>query len=54
MLQNLTMLAILILILWAGALAYYFIVSRQQKQISEEIEELRQLLEETEGESGES
>lgn len=52
MFSNLTLLAILILVLWAGAFAYYFIVSRQQQDLSKEIETLKELLEDSESEAG--
>ncbi len=42
--DNLTLLAIFITLLWFAVLAYYFYVSRQQRDIAEEIEELRDML----------
>jgi hypothetical protein len=45
-LDNLTLLAVLIIAVWAATLAYYFYTSRQQKDIREELEAVRELLEE--------
>ncbi|MDX1615960.1 MAG: hypothetical protein R3300_16725 [Candidatus Promineifilaceae bacterium] len=44
MLENLTLLAGLIIGLWIVAVGYYFYVSRKQKELSEEIDELREML----------
>ena len=49
MLDNLTLLAIVIIVVWAATLVFYFYTSRQQKDIREELEEVRALLEEEDG-----
>lgn len=46
MLDNLNLLAILIIALWAAAIAYYFYTSRQQKEIRKDLEQLRAMLDE--------
>jgi hypothetical protein len=48
MLDNLYLLAAIIIILWLATLAYYFYTSRQQKDIQQEIEWLRDHLKEDE------
>lgn len=48
MLDNLTLLAIIIIIFWVGALAYYFYISRQQNEIRKDLDALREKLDETE------
>lgn len=45
MLDNLTLLAVVIIVFWLGALAYFFYTSRQQKEIQEELDVLRDMLE---------
>lgn len=45
MLDNLTLLAVVIIVFWLGALAYFFYTSRQQKEIQEELDILRDMLE---------
>ena len=50
MLDNLTLLAIIIIVVWVATLAYYFHVSRQQKEIREDLDALRAMLDEEEGE----
>ena len=45
-LDNLTLLAVIIIVVWMAALAFYFYTSRQQKEIREELEAVRALLEE--------
>jgi len=51
--DNLTLLALFIMVLWLAAIGYYFYTSRQQDTISQEIDDLRELLgndnEETKG-----
>ena len=42
--NNLTLLGLLIIFLWLVAIGYYFYVSRKQREISTEIEELRETL----------
>ena len=44
-LDNLTLLAVVIIVFWLGALAYFFYTSRQQKEIQEELDVLRDMLE---------
>jgi hypothetical protein len=44
MLDNLNLLAIVIILLWLGSLAYYFYVSRQQKEIQKDVDWLREQL----------
>lgn len=46
--NNLALLGSGIVLLWIIALGFYFYTSRQQKSISEEIENVRELLEESE------
>lgn len=46
MFDNLAVLAAVVIILWLVSLAFYFRVSRQHKEIQQEIEALRALLEE--------
>lgn len=48
MLENLTLLAIVIILLWLAILAFYFAQARQQAHIEREIEELRRELERAE------
>jgi DNA-binding GntR family transcriptional regulator len=48
MLNNLALLGIIIILLWIAAAAYYIFTSRQQKELSSEIEELREILDKTE------
>lgn len=52
MLDNLVLVAVVIIILWLGAMAFYFYISRQQRDLAEEIEKLRDQLDEMEGEKG--
>ncbi len=42
--DNLTLVAILIIVLWLAAIGYYFYTSRQQDNISDELDELREML----------
>jgi hypothetical protein len=44
MFDNLIVVAIIIIVFWLGALAYYFYVSRQQNELGEEIGKLREQL----------
>ncbi|MGW8318448.1 MAG: hypothetical protein ACWGPS_04320 [Candidatus Promineifilaceae bacterium] len=44
MLDNVALLGLVIIILWLTAIGYYFFVSRQQRELSEEIDEVRRLL----------
>jgi len=42
--DNLTLLALFIIVMWLAAIGFYFYTSRQQNTISEEIDELRTML----------
>lgn len=48
MLENLTLLAVIITVFWMAALAYYFYTSRQQNEIRDDLEDLREKLEQLE------
>lgn len=48
MLENLTLLAVVIIVFWLGALAYYFYTSRQQTEIREDLDDLREKLDQLE------
>ena len=48
MLENLTILAIIIIAVWVLTIAYYFRISRQHKEIRKELDALQALLEEDE------
>lgn len=50
MLDNLTLVALLIIVVWVATLAYYFYVSRQQTEIREELEGLQKLMDQEERE----
>ncbi len=47
--SNITLLGILIIFIWLAAIAYYFYVSRQQGEIINEIDEMREELDKLEG-----
>ena len=49
MFDNLMVVALIIIVLWLGAMAYYFYVSRQQRDLADEIEKLREQLDDAEG-----
>lgn len=49
MLDNLTLLALIIIVVWLATLAFYFYTSRQHNDIREELDEVRALLDEGEG-----
>jgi preprotein translocase subunit YajC len=49
MLDNLLTVAIIIIVLWLGAMAFYFYVSRRQRELEEDIEKLRERLDKDEG-----
>lgn len=51
MLENLVVVAVVIILLWLGAMAYYLFVSRQQNDLEDEIEKLRTQLDNAEGEN---
>jgi hypothetical protein len=42
--NNLTLIAIGIIVFWIIAIAFYFYVSREQEEIAADIEELREIL----------
>lgn len=46
MFGNLLLIAVVILIMWVGILAYYMITSRQQNDLQKDIENLREMLDE--------
>lgn len=48
MLDNLPLLALIIIVFWLGALAFYFYTSRQQKEIRGDLDALREMLGEEE------
>lgn len=50
MLDNLTVLAVIIIVIWLATLAYFFYTSRQQTDIRQELDELRKLMDQEEGE----
>ncbi|MFZ0544440.1 MAG: hypothetical protein WAM60_03325 [Candidatus Promineifilaceae bacterium] len=49
--ENLIVVAIVIIVLWLGAMGFYLFVSRQQGGLADEIEQLREQLDKTEGEN---
>jgi CcmD family protein len=49
-LDNLTLLGIAIIIIWLLLFGYYFVTSRQQGEVIEEVEELKKMLEGTNSE----
>jgi uncharacterized membrane-anchored protein YhcB (DUF1043 family) len=51
MLENLLLIAIVIMIMWVGALVYYLVTSRQQTDLQKNIESLREMLDETENQN---
>jgi preprotein translocase subunit YajC len=46
MFENLILIAVVIMIMWVGVLAYYLITSRQQADLQKDIESLREMLDE--------
>ena len=48
MFDNLLLVIIIIIVLWLGAYSYYWVSSRQQKDIVDQVEQLRQKLDEVE------
>ena len=52
MFENLLLIAIVIMIMWLGVMAYYLVTSRQQTDLQKNIESLRDRLDETENQSG--
>ncbi|MGD2049220.1 MAG: hypothetical protein PVH03_06980 [Chloroflexota bacterium] len=51
--NNLTLIGLLIILLWLVAYGYYLYVSRKQRDISAEIDELRDKLDRLDEQSGE-
>jgi hypothetical protein len=43
-LDNLTLIALFLIVLWLAVIGYYFYTSRQQSAISHEMDELREML----------
>jgi hypothetical protein len=43
-LNNLTLIALFLIVLWLAAIGYYVYTSRQQNSISREIDELKEML----------
>ena len=43
--ENITLIALGIIVLWLIAITFYLIVSRQQTSLSKEVEEIEELLE---------
>lgn len=52
MFDNLTVLAIIIIVIWVAAFAYYVRMSRRQQELREELDALRALLDEEEESEG--
>ena len=52
MFDNLMLIVVLVTVLWLGAFVYYFMLSRQQEDIAETIDQIQQKLgpEEADGE----
>lgn len=48
MFENLTLIAIIVIVVWVATLAYFFYTSRQQTHIRNELDELRKQLEKKE------
>lgn len=53
MLDNLTLIAIVIIVLWLAAFAFYMFTSRQQPRIEEELEALKEMLGPEDGDGSE-
>lgn len=51
MFENLLLIAVVMLIMWVGVLAYYLITSRQQTDLQKDIESLRNMLDEADKQS---
>jgi preprotein translocase subunit YajC len=43
-LDNLTLIAVFIIVLWLAAIGYYIYLSRQQRELADEIQKLRDLV----------
>ena len=52
MFENLTVLAIVIIVIWVAAFAYYLRMSRRQRQLREELDGLRAMLDDEENSEG--
>lgn len=48
MLNNLALIGIVIIVFWIAAIGYYIYTSRQQKELTNEIEEIREILDDSE------
>lgn len=48
--NNFTLIAVIIIVLWLLAIGFYFYISRQQRGIAEEIDDLREKIDEVEDE----
>ena len=48
--DNLVLIAVIIIVLWLAAIGYYFYISRQQRDLADEIQKLRDMLGTSEGE----
>jgi predicted negative regulator of RcsB-dependent stress response len=48
MLENLTLVVVVIVVLWLGAFGYYLYTSRQQNSIADDLERLQKKLDEVE------
>ncbi len=44
MLENLTILAIIIILFWLGALLYYYVTATKQSDIQQDLDKLRRTL----------
>ena len=44
MFDNLTLIAIIVILFWLGIFAYYMITSRQQQELQKDMEELQEML----------
>lgn|GEM_PF-3880030 len=49
MFGSLVVVAVIVIVLWLGAMVYYYFVSRQQGDLADEIQKLRAQLNELEG-----
>lgn len=51
MFENLLLIVVVIMIMWIGILAYYLVTSRQQADLQQDIESLREMLDESDTQS---
>lgn len=51
MFENLILIAVVIMILWVGTLAFYLVTSHQQTDLQENIESLQSMLDESDNQS---